>query len=88
MAKVAEKLEGLHCPCCKPVNTYTSQDVAHTERVSRDTATVTITVGISTNCGEQALDTAAARKIEEAINKLKSGALSDLVYVGEAYPYP
>ena len=88
MATLAEKLEDLQCPRCGRVNTYVVQDVEHTERVGRDTVTVTVTVGVCANCGEQAMDTAAARKIEEAVNKLKSGAVSDLVHVGEAYQYP
>jgi len=88
MATLVEKLEGLQCPRCGRVNTYVVQDVEHTERVGSDTVTVTVTVGVCTNCGEQALDTAAARKIQDAVNKLKMGALSDLVHVGEAYQYP
>lgn len=88
MVTLAKKLEGLQCPRCGRVNTYVIQDVEHTERVGRDTVTVTVTVGVCTNCGEQALDTTATHKIQDAINKLKSGALSDLVHVGEAYQYP
>jgi YgiT-type zinc finger domain-containing protein len=88
MATLAEKLEGLQCPRCGHEHTYVVRDVEHTEKVGHDTVTVTITVGVCTNCGEQALDSVAARKIEDAVKKLKAGAVSDLVHMGEAYQYP
>ncbi len=55
-------------------NTYVVRDVEHTEKVGHDTVTVTITVGVCTNCGEQALDT----RCRPAANKLKAGAVSDV----------
>lgn len=88
MATLAEKLEGLQCPRCGRENTFVVRDVEHTEKVGPDTVTVAITVGVCTNCGEEALDSAATRKIQEAVNALKTRALSDLVHMGEAYQYP
>ncbi|HEU4783656.1 MAG TPA: hypothetical protein VFS83_09980 [Ktedonobacterales bacterium] len=88
MATLAEKLDGLQCPRCGHLNTYVVRDIEHTEKVGHDTVTVTVTIGVCTNCGEQALDSAATRKIQDAVNKLKNGAVSDLVHIGEAYQYP
>ena len=61
--------------------------VAGREFTSQDTATVTITAGVCTNCGEEALDSTATRKIQDAVNALKAGAFSNLVHIGEAYHY-
>lgn len=87
MATLAEKLEGLQCPRCGRENTYVAREVEHTERVGHDTVTVTITAGVCANCGERALDSAATRKIQEAVEKLRTGALTDLAHMGEAYHY-
>jgi len=88
MATLAEKLAGLQCPRCGHENTYVVRDVEHTEKVGSDTVTVKITVGVCTNCGEEALDSSATQKIQDAVNKLKTGKVSDLVHMGEAYQYP
>lgn len=88
MATLAEKLEGLQCPRCGNENTYVVRDVEHTEKVGSNTITVAVTIGICTVCGEEALDSTATQKIQDAVNKLKSGAVSDLVHMGEAYQYP
>ena len=87
MATLTEKLEGLQCPRCGREDTYVAREVEHTERVGHDTVTVTITAGVCTNCGERALDSAATKKIQEAVDKLRSGAVGDLARMGEAYHY-
>jgi len=88
MATLAEKLEGLQCPRCGRENTYVIRDIERSEIVGHDTVTVTITVGVCTNCGEQALDSVAMRKVSDAIEQLKAGEISKLVHMGEAYHYP
>ena len=62
MATLAEQLEGLQCPCCGHVNTYVGRGIEHPKKSSQDTVTVTVTADLCTNCGEQALDSAAAEK--------------------------
>lgn len=88
MATLAEKLEGLQCPRCGRINTYVIQNVEHTEKVRENTVTVTITAGVCTNCGEQALDSAATTKVQRAVEQLRSGAISKFEHMGEAYRVP
>ena len=85
MATLAEKLAGLHCPRCGCEYTYVIRDVEYTVRVGHDTVTVTVTAGVCANCGETIFDSAATKKIEAAVDKLRSGRTDDLIHAGEAY---
>lgn len=88
MATLEEKLTGLQCPRCGKENTYVPREIEYTAKVGGDTVTVTIRVGVCTNCGERLLDTAATDKVAAAVGKLQQGRISDLVHMGEAYRYP
>lgn len=87
MPTLAELLEGLQCPRCGRENTYAIRTVEHTEKVGPDTVTVTVEAGVCTNCDERLLDSAATRKVQQAVQKLRSGAVAELERTGSAYTY-
>lgn len=84
---LAELLEGLHCPRCGRENTYVIRTIEHTEKVGLNTVTVTIEAGVCTNCDEHVLDATATRKVQQAVQKLKCGAVADFERTGTAYTY-
>jgi hypothetical protein len=85
MASLADMPEGMVCLRCGRENTYVVRTIEHTERVGPDTVAVVVEIGVCANCDERPLDSAATRKIQEAVRELKAGATADLDRTGSAY---
>ncbi|HEY7832681.1 MAG TPA: YgiT-type zinc finger protein [Ktedonobacterales bacterium] len=85
---LTDLLDGVQCPRCGRENTYVKRDIERVAQVDGNTVTVTITVGECTFCGEQLLDDAATRRLEEAVEKIRSGVIGGLTATGTAYHYP
>jgi YgiT-type zinc finger domain-containing protein len=85
MVARAELLEGLQCPRCGRKNTYVIRTIEDTEKVGPDTVTVSVEAGVCTTCDERLLDSAATRKVQEAVRRLKAGAVAELNRTGNAY---
>ncbi len=88
MPTLAELLDGIICPRCGREQTYVIRDTEFTARVDGNTVTVTITVGECTYCGEQLLDKAASRKVEEAVERVRKGDTAQLTKTGTSYHLP
>ncbi len=88
MPTLPELIAGIQCPRCGHENTYVIREVEEVLSIDGDTVAVRITVGECSYCGERLLDRQATHKLEEAAEKLRAGATTDLIHTGEAYRYP